>query len=52
MRTFIGLSFTWLPNRVRPDQVLVPFVPTMGFFALTTTRHRNNDKSKEGEKYK
>jgi len=24
MRTFIGLSFTWLPNRVRPDQVLVP----------------------------
>jgi hypothetical protein len=28
MRTFIGLSFTWLPNRVRPDQVLVPFVPT------------------------
>jgi hypothetical protein len=28
MRTFIGLPFTWLPNRVRPDQVLVPFVPT------------------------
>jgi hypothetical protein len=28
MRTFIGLPFTWLPNRVRPDQVIVPFVPT------------------------
>ena len=29
MRNFIGLSFTWLPNRVRPNQVLVPFVPTV-----------------------
>jgi hypothetical protein len=34
MRTFIGLSFTWLPNRVRPDQVLVPFVPTINYVNL------------------
>jgi hypothetical protein len=40
MRTFIGLSFTWLPNRVRPDQVLVPFVPTLAtftFYVITST---------------
>jgi hypothetical protein len=31
MRTFIGLPFTWLPNRVRPDRSgacsLVPTLP-------------------------
>jgi hypothetical protein len=40
MRTFIRLLFTWLPNRVRPDQVLVPFVPTLAtftFYIITST---------------
>jgi hypothetical protein len=34
MRTFIGLPFTWLPNRVKPDQVLVPFVLTLATFTF------------------
>jgi hypothetical protein len=43
MRTFIGLSFTWLPNRVRPDQVLVPLFRQKEYrFLVNITRQPQN----------